>query len=159
MSKKEVVKFNYGINNVPAMGDQYEVWQQLKLQAKLILEEAEELVTACDEENMTETLDAYCDIQYLNTWLEHLLYSFGCETKKALSSVCENNTSKITTSYTYALMSKEVLEESGTECFIDQTVYEGETLYCVKRSSDGKVMKLADHKRPDLEQYVSKEFL
>lgn len=159
MSKSEVKKFNYGINNTPAMGDQYEVWKQLKLQAKLILEEAEELVQACEEENMTETLDAYCDVEYLNTWLEHLLYSFGCDTKKALASVCENNTSKITTSYTYALMSKEILEEKGTKCYIDQTVYEGETLYCVKRTEDGKVMKLADHKRPTLEQYVSKEFL
>lgn len=158
MSKKEVVKFNYGINNVPAMGDQYEVWQQLKLQAKLILEEVNELVEACNDEDMTEALDAYCDVQYLNTWLEHLLYSFGCDTKKALSAVCQNNSSKITTSYTYALMSKEVLEESGVEVYIDQTVYEGETLYCVKRQADGKVLKLADHQRPNLEQFVGKEF-
>lgn len=159
MSKKDVLRFNYGINNQPSMGNDYEAWKQLKLQAKLILEEANELVEACDQEDMTEALDAYCDVQYLNTWLEHLLYSFGCDTKKALASVCENNTSKITTSYTYALMSKEVLDALGTKCYIDQTVYEGETLYCVKRSEDGKVMKLADHKRPTLEQYVSKEFL
>lgn len=159
MSKKDVLRFNYGINNPPSMGDHYDVWKQLKLQAKLILEEAQELLDACEEENMTETLDAYCDIQYLNTWLEHLLFSFGCDTKKALNAVCENNTSKITTSYTYALMSKEVLEDSGVECYIDQTVYEGETLYCIKRSEDGKVMKLADHKRPKLEQFVAKEFL
>ncbi|RYY51352.1 MAG: hypothetical protein EOO06_01070 [Chitinophagaceae bacterium] len=158
LSKAEVKKFNYGINNIPAMGNEYEVWQQLKLQAKLILEEANELVAACEGEDMVEALDAYCDVEYLNTWLEHLLYSFGCDTRKALAQVCENNTSKITTSYTYALMSKEVLEENGTVCYIDQTVYEGETLYCVKRSEDGKVMKLADHVRPNLEQFVGKEW-
>lgn len=159
MSKAEVKKFNYGIGSAPSMGNGYEAWKQLKLQAKLILEEANELVTACEEEDMVEALDAYCDVQYLNTWLEHLLYSFGCDTKKALDAVCENNTSKITTSYTYALMSKEVLEDNDVPCYIDQTVYEGETLYCVKRSEDGKVLKLADHKRPTLEMYVNKEFL
>lgn len=158
MSKSEVKKFNYAIGGNPSMGDQYEVWKQLKLQAALILEEAQELVEACEQEDMTETLDAYCDIEYLNTWLEHLLYSFGCETKKAFNSVCQNNTSKITTSYTYALMSKEALEENGIPCYMDQTVYEGETLYCVKRSEDGKVMKLANHERPELEQFVGKEF-
>jgi phosphoribosyl-ATP pyrophosphohydrolase len=158
LSSSAVKKFNYGIGSPPTMGDQYDVWKQLKLQAKLILEEANELVDACEDNDMTEALDAYCDIQYLNTWLEHLLYSFGCDTKKALKEVCENNTSKITTSYTYALMSKEVLEENGVPCCIDQTVYEGETLYCVKRQEDGKVLKLADHKRPTLEKFVSKEF-
>lgn len=159
MSKKEVIKFNYGINNQPSMGDQYEVWKQLKLQAKLILEEANELVEATDQEDMVETLDAYCDIQYLNTWLEHLLYSFGCNTDKAFAEVCQNNSSKITTSYTYAQTSKEYLEKfQGGEYYIDSTTYEGETLYCVKRFEDGKVMKLKSHDRPKLEQYVIEEF-
>lgn len=159
MSKKEVVRFNYGINNQPSMGDQYEVWKQLKLQAKLILEEANELIEATEQEDMVETLDAYCDIQYLNTWLEHLLYSFGCNTDKAFAEVCQNNSSKITTSYTYAQTSKEYLEKfQGGEYYIDSTTYEGETLYCVKRSEDGKVMKLKSHDRPKLEQYVIDEF-
>lgn len=159
MSKKEVVKFNYGIANSPAMGDHYTVWKQLKLQAKLIIEEAQELVQACEEENMVEALDAYCDLEYLNTWLEHLLYSHGCETKKAFSEVCFNNSSKITTSYTYAQSSKEQLEfHGGGSYYIDSTVFEGETLYCVKRTEDGKVMKLKSHERPNLEQYVLEEF-
>lgn len=159
MSKKEVLKFNYGINNQPSMGDHYEVWKQLKLQAKLILEEAQELVEATEQEDMVETLDAYCDVQYLNTWLEHQLYAFGCNTDKAFGEVCQNNSSKITTSYTYAQTSKEYLEKfQGGEYYIDSTVYEGETLYCVKRSEDGKVMKLKSHSRPNLEQYVLEEF-
>lgn len=159
MSKAEVKKFNYGINNQPSMGNEYEVWRQLKLQAKLLLEEVEELVEATEQEDMLETLDAYCDIEYLNTWLEHLLYSFGCETKQAFTEVCRNNSSKITNSITYAQTSKEYLEsrEEG-EFYIDQTTYEGELLYCVKRASDGKVMKLKSHVRPELEKYVGKEF-
>ncbi len=159
MSKKEVVRFNYGINNAPSMGDQYEVWKQLKLQAKLLLEEVNELVEAAEQEDMLETLDAYCDIEYLSTWLEHLLYSFGNETKKAFGEVCQNNSSKITTSYSYASLSKELIEETtGVECYIDSTTFEGELLYTVKRSSDGKVMKLANHERPDLIKFVAKEF-
>lgn len=159
MSTKEVIRFNYGINNQPSMADHYSVWKQLRLQANLLLEEVQELVDACTNEDMTETLDAYCDIKYLNTWLEHLLYSHGCETKKAFAEVCYNNSSKITTSYTYALSSKEQLEfREGGEYFVDETVFEGETLYCVKRQSDGKVMKLKSHERPNLSQYVLDEF-
>ncbi|MNQ04601.1 Phosphoribosyl-ATP pyrophosphohydrolase [compost metagenome] len=159
MSKKEVQRFNYGINNSPSMGDHYEVWKQLRLQAKLILEEAQELVDATTNEDMIETLDAYCDIQYLNTWLEHLLYAFGCNTDKAFAEVCFNNSSKITTSYTYAQTSKEHLEHLYEgQYYIDETVYEGETLYCVKRAEDGKVMKLKSHCKPNLQQYVLEEF-
>ena len=57
MSKKECIKFGYAIGNMPAMGDHWEVWKQVKAQSKLILEEVEELEDACSEEDLLEVLD------------------------------------------------------------------------------------------------------
>lgn len=159
MSKKECIKFGYAIGNQPAMGDHWEVWKQVKAQSKLILEEVEELEDACSEEDLLEVLDACMDIKYLNTYLEHLLEAYGCKTKLAWETVCSNNAQKITTSYTYAQSSKEYLEsrEEG-EFYIDETLFEGERLYTVKRMSDNKVMKLKSHVRPELSVCIPEEF-
>lgn len=159
MSVKDVIRFNYAMGNQPSMATHYEVFQQIKASSKLITEECEELSDAVDLEDMQEILDACMDIKFLNTYLEHLLEAYGCKTKQAYRLVCDNNSSKITTSYTYAQTSKEYLEsrEEG-EFYIDETLFEGERLYTVKRSSDNKVMKLKSHVRPELNTCIPEEF-
>ena len=159
MSKKECIKFGYAIGNQPAMGDHWEVWKQIKAQSKLILEEVNELEDACSEEDLLEVLDAVMDIKYLNTYLEHLLEAYGCKTKLAWETVCSNNAQKITNSLSYAKQSKGHREyEIGEECYVDETIFEGEQMFTVKRCSDNKVMKLLNHERPDLSICIPEEF-
>jgi len=103
-------------------------------------------------------IDGWADVWYVNTYLGQLLEAFGVDTKGVKDVVCANNAQKYTTSYTYAKESQEALEEKGTECYIETTVYEGETYYTVRRNEDQKVMKLKYHERPDLSVFVPYEF-
>lgn len=158
MSKKSVQVFNIVCGNAPSQGDLWEVWKQLKQQASLVKEEALETFDASQAEDFQELIDGWADVWYVNTYLGQLLEAFGVDTKGVKDVVCANNAQKYTTSYTYAKESQEALEEKGTECYIETTVYEGETYYTVRRNEDNKVMKLKYHERPDLSVFVPQEF-
>ncbi len=158
MSNYRVTKFNIITGNAPHLGTDYEYWQQIKNQAKRVYEEAKELLEAAEQENMQDVLDGFLDVRYTNEYMEDLLIAGEVETKKAWEAVCTNNDSKYTTSYTYALESKEVLEEAGVECYIDQTQYEGEIYYVCRRNEDNKVLKLRLHQSPDLSAFLPKDF-
>lgn len=158
MSNYKVTRFNVICGNAPHLGTDFEYWRQIKQQAARILEEAQELMAAAEDERMQDVLDGFCDVRYTNEYMEDLLVAGEVETKKAWESVCNNNDQKFTTSYTYALESKESLEEKGTECYIDQTQYEGEIYYVCRRNEDNKILKLKHHESPDLSVFVPKEF-
>ncbi|QDP50297.1 MAG: hypothetical protein Tp178MES00d2C33159851_87 [Prokaryotic dsDNA virus sp.] len=157
MSKSEVKRFNVITGNGVVQGDLWEVWKQLKQQAALVYEESLEGFEASRDEDIVELLDAYCDIWYTNTYLGQLLEAYGVDIKGAIEAVCSNNSQKYTTSYTYAKESQESLEEKGISCYIETTVYDGETYYTVCRNEDSKVMKLLHHEKPSLEQFVPEE--
>lgn len=156
MSYSSITKFNHLAANQPSMGTDYEYWQQLRNQAKRIHEEALELLTACEEEDMVAVLDGFCDVRYTNEYMDDLLKAGDVQTDKAWQSVCDNNMSKFTQSYTYAVESKEALEEQGVECYVESCVYEGETYYCVKRNSDNKILKPRYFESVDLTSFVPK---
>ncbi len=158
MSNYRVTKFNIITGNAPHLGTDYEYWQQVRNQAKRVYEEAKELLEAAEQEDMQGVLDGFLDVRYTNEYMEDLLVAGEIETKKAWEAVCTNNDSKYTTSYTYALESKEALEQSGVECYIDQTQYEGEIYYVCRRNEDNKVLKLRLHQSPDLSVFLPKEF-
>lgn len=158
MSKEAVKRFNVVCGNSPAQGSLYDVWKQLKQQASLVKEEALETFDASQAEDIQELIDGWADVWYVNTYLGQLLEAFGVDTKGVKDVVCANNAQKYTTSYTYAKESQEALEDKGTECYIETTVYEGETYYTVRRNEDNKVMKLKHHERPDLSVFVPQEF-
>ena len=158
MSKELVKRFNVVCGNSPSQGSLYDVWKQLKQQAALVKEEALETFEASQEEDIQELIDGWADTWFVNTYLGQLLEAFGVDTKGVKDVVCANNAQKYTTSYTYAKESQEALEEKGTDCYIETTVYGGETYYTVRRNEDNKVMKLKHHERPDLSVFVPQEF-
>lgn len=157
MSNYKVTRFNVICGNSPSMGSDFEYWKQVKEQAARILEEAQELYDSAQAEDMLSVLDGFCDVRYTNEYMEDLLVAGEVETKKAWEAVCNNNDQKFTTSYTYALQSKEALEEKDVECYIDQTQYEGEIYYVCRRVGDNKILKLKNHEAPDLSVFVPKE--
>lgn len=158
MSNSRITKFNIISGNGPHMGTDYEYWKQLKDQAARVLEEAQELYAAVCEEDMQGTLDGFLDVRYTNEYIEDILIAGEVETKKAWDAVCSNNESKFTTSYTYASQSKEQLESSGVECYIEDTYYEGEIYYVCRRAGDNKILKLKNHQSPDLSVFLPEEF-
>lgn len=158
MSNKRVTRFNVICGNTPSMGTSLEYINQVKNQISRIYEEAKELYEASLEEDFVEILDGYLDVKYTNEYLDDLLIAGGFDTRKAWEEVCNNNDSKFTNSYSYALDSLEHLEEKGVDCWIEETVYEGEIYYTVRRKEDGKVMKLKHHQSPDISKYVPDEF-
>lgn len=154
MSNYRVTRFNHIGGNAPHMGTDYEYWKQLKDQAARILEEAKELYAACEDERMQDVLDGFLDVRYTNEYMEDLLIAGDVDTKKGWEAVCNNNDQKFTQSYSYASESKETLENKGVECYIDQTQYEGQIYYVVRRNEDNKILKLKHHESPDLSVFV-----
>lgn len=158
MSKADVKTFNIVCGNAPSQGTLYEVWKQLKAQASFIKSEAEELCEGIEAENMENVIKEYADVKYTLAYMEQLLEAFGVNTRSAFEAVCQNNNQKFTRSYSYTKESQERLEEKGVECYIETTVYEGETYYTVRRSSDGKVLKPYLFEDLNLAHLTPKEF-
>lgn len=158
MSKKDVTRFNIICGNSPSMGSDFEYWRQLRNQAERIYEEAKELLEATKAEDMLGVIDGWADVMYTNEYMDDLLKAGEVNTKAVWEAVCSNNNQKFTTSYTYALESKESLEGQGVDCFIEETFYEGETYYTVRRMGDLKILKLKHHEGPDIQKYLPEEF-
>lgn len=158
MSKSDVRKFNCISNNAPSQGSLYDVWKQLKNQASFIQSESEELSEGCKLEDMENVIKEWADVKYTLVYMEQLLQAFGVDTSAAFEAVCENNNSKFTQSYVYAQESQEHLDSKGVDCYVESTVYEGETYYTVRRSEDGKVLKLKHYESLDLSHLVPVEF-
>lgn len=156
----EIRKFNSIAGNYQFNGTLLECWQMLKRQTTLIEEELLETKEAASLEDATEILDGAADIYVTLIGLMQMLEGLQFKVDEALEAVTYNNSQKFTTSYSYAAISKESLEESNpSEIFhICDTSYEGTTYYTVK-DQNGKIRKLRSHERPDIEQYVNKEFL
>ena len=158
MSKELVKRFNFVANNAPSQGDMWEVWKQLKAQAALIKEEGLEVFEATEAEDMENLIKEVMDVKYVLTYMEELLKAFGVKTTEAFDRVCNNNDQKLTQSYIYADESREFLEQSGVDCYVETTVYGGETWYTV-RDKNGKVRKLKYYQPCDLSDLVPEEFI
>lgn len=154
MSIKRVTRFNHIVGNQPNMGTDKEYWDQIKLQAKLVLEEATEMYNAAMNEDMVEVADGWADVKYLNEYMEDILKAGDVRTDKVFDAVCTNNESKFSNSYNYVLDSVEVLKQNGTDAYVEESLYEGEIYYTARRSEDGKVLKLKHHERVDLSQFI-----
>jgi len=157
VSKESVKRFNCVAGNPPSQGDLWEVWKQLKMQAKLIREEGLEIFEATENEDFENLIKETMDVKYVLTYMEQLLEAFGVNVVEAFNQVCNNNDQKLTQSYLYASDSKEALEDKGITCYVEETNYNGETWYTV-RDDSGKVRKLKHYQSCDLSHLVPQEF-
>ena len=159
MKSKAVEKFNQIVGKGPS-DDLSILAKQVGDQSTLLVEEVLETKEASKNVDWLEMLDGVCDEWFVGS--EHItqLESVGINVKRAFKDVCENNSLKYTTSrelvekwYTW---NTEVKQE---QCHIHESVYEGETYYCVRRNADNKVLKWEDFPKVDLSKYVPKELL
>jgi len=144
--------------------------QALKNQALRVLEEAQEIVTACDEwtnqdtseENAVEAVKAILDgVIDTNVTSFGLLQMAGpyMNTAKAATIICQNNLTKFHTTEHDA---EETVTSHGFDSANDRYVTYLESVsieglppvYVVKRYTDNKVMKPAGYVSVDLSECI-----
>jgi len=146
---ERVLRFNVIKGDAPVgVENRTAFWEQAKAQAALILEEAQEMYDAAQDENLVEMLDGYCDVRYTNDFMEHILDKAGVDIGVAYDQVQMNNDQKYTVVYDFALQSAATYPD-GTVT-IQETEYEGTTYYTVRDVETGKCLKLLKHVPPQL---------
>jgi hypothetical protein len=117
-----------------------------------ILEELEEYKHACETGNITEVLDALCDITYVSLGNGAMLHGLKDKVWPAYQEVQASNLSKACTSEEEAQETVRVRSAEQKEpCHYEKV---GE-YYIVYRSSDRKVMKNINYFRPDLSKFLT----
>lgn len=151
-ARKSIIDWNSKCGNVPPKPYSPEYWEKLRGQAKHLVEEVNELIAAIDSEDAIETLDAQCDIDYV---LGGLIFLSQHDHEEALKLVCENNDHKFTDCYTEALKRLADIEKrTKEECKVVGSIVDGKEYYCVRRVSDGKVMKQSNLPPLDISEQV-----
>lgn len=138
---KRVIAFNTKAGVKDEEPFTMEWWKAIDLQTKLSVEEAEEAYDAAQREDVTEVLDGCIDSLVINFKLAQMLQAAGCDVIGAFEAVCNNNDSKVFSSYYEAVEAKEQLEErDDQEYSIETAICNGMPFYSVRRF-DGKIMK------------------
>jgi len=124
--------------------------ERIRLRLSLLEEELKELREALDEDDIIETADALCDLQYV---LSGAILEFGLGEKfKALfDEVHRSNMSKTCNSIEEAEATRQhYLRTKG----VDSHIVEKESAYLVYRTEDGKVLKSINYSPADLKQIL-----
>ena len=151
----EVEEFNHTMgkpNNYEPKIPEKKEWQFVY---DFILEELEEYKEACETGNITEVLDALCDIAYVSLGNGTMLHGLKDQIWPAYQEVQASNMSKACKTEEEAVLTvSQRSEEQGEACHFEK-VAEGR--YIVYRTSDRKVMKSINYFAPNLEQFFTDE--
>jgi hypothetical protein len=136
----------------------------IKNQAERVLEEAQETIDACEAGDLREVLDGGGDVFVTAIGLTKMIQDAVGDVDSALIDIGHNNNLK----YTHDLdQAKEWLEFYNTEYdpnLISESYYIKEThedtentgmvWYCIRRSSDNKIMKPPRHPKVTISQHL-----
>lgn len=151
---KRVIDFNTKAGVKDEEPFTMEWWKAIDLQTKLSVEEAQEAYDAAQREDITEVLDGCIDSLVINFKLAQMLQAAGCDVIAAFEAVCNNNDSKVFSSYYEAVEAKEQLEErDDQEYSIETAICNGMPHYSVRRF-DGKIMKKVGFVPVSLDEFV-----
>ena len=153
MANKEKVKLFNAVAGNPPIGFESRdgFWEQVQMQARLALEEAQEQYDAAMAEDLIEVVDGAADLNFVQRYMEVLLESVGVMFAVAEDQVSINNLQKMSVNEGFVLQSQEELYTSkGVGTYIDEVNYEGQIYYVVKRKEDGKCLKLLRHAPPNI---------
>ena len=151
---KRVIAFNTKAGVKDEEPFTMEWWKAIDLQTKLSVEEAEEAYDAAQREDVTEVLDGCIDSLVINFKLAQMLQAAGCDVIGAFEAVCNNNDSKVFSSYYEAVEAKEQLEErDDQEYSIETAICSGVPFYSVRRF-DGKIMKRVGFVPVELDEFI-----
>lgn len=151
---KRVIEFNEkaGVKDEEPFTMQW--WKAIELQTKLSVEEATEGYDAAQREDIIEVLDGCIDSLVINFKLAQMLQAAGCDVIGAFNAICNNNDSKVFSSYYEAVEAKEQLEErDDQEYSIETAICNGLPYYSVRRF-DGKIVKKVGFSAVELDKFV-----
>lgn len=120
------------------------------LRIKLILEEVQELIVACQNNDIVEIADALADLSYVT---DGAYLSFGLDKKALIDEVHRSNMTKFP--LTYELAEDTVNFYAKKE--IAAEIVDGGEYYIVKNSVTGKVLKSIEWEEPNLESIIYKK--
>lgn len=148
LTKKEVTR------NTP----KEKILEALKNQAKRVLEEAQEIVDACESGDTEGILDGIVDVQVTALPLIQMGEAYGFNVGDALIEVADNNLTKVTTSMPIAAQTVlHYSEKDGTDVYIDEQHYMDRIYYSIKRKADDKYLKPVGYQSVSLKKYLPEE--
>lgn len=153
---KRVVDWNKKAGSKWEPDFEYEWWNKVNLQAKLLVEESKETLESTEYNDATELLDGVCDVFVIWSYLAAQLEKAGFDVEGAIGAVCANNDSKILNSYAEAADNVDWMESQGKEgCYIEESYLNGLPFYTV-RNDYGKIQKPKGFQSVDLKEYLPK---
>lgn len=120
-------------------------------QAKVILEEAKELVAALEAKDENEIKDGIADVLFTSLRLVSLLGD-KYNVLGMLNAVCDNNDLKYTTNQVDFFAAGGVWDKFSDGCKYEVTQIDDVTYYCLK-NENGKVVKPKDFPKVDLSKF------
>ena len=139
---------NTSCNNQDTLED---VVRKVIPQAKVILEESKELVTALEAKDENEIKDGIADVLFTSLRLVSLLGD-KYDVLGMLNAVCDNNDLKYTTNQVDFFAAGGVWDKLSDGCKNEVTEIDGVTYYCLK-NENGKVVKPKDFPKVDLSEF------
>lgn len=133
-------------------------WNKVQAQARVNLEEAQELYDAAFNRDPVELLDGVIDNFVTNSGLLAIIQSSNFNFDQAIDDVLENNDLKIFSTYSEAVEKLEELQEydDSTIYSIEENYVYGVPSYCIKDNL-GKIRKFKNFPRVNLNDYVPKQ--
>lgn len=136
--EQRIKQWNERVGNTACgVGDTFsDVCSKLKPQAKVILEEAKELLAAIEDKDEREVKDGLADVLFTSLRLISLIGD-KYDLFDILNKVCDNNDLKYTTDYQEWLYGERWRVYNTT---LVETSVDGVKYYCLK-NNNGKVVK------------------
>lgn len=133
-------------------------WERaVELQSKLLVEEANETISAITHGHMIELLDGAVDTFVILSKLFDMLEKAGFDVEGAIQQIIDNNQKKVFNSFYEACDAKEKLEaRDDKEYYVETATLNGLAFYTVRRE-DGKIAKPVDFVAVELNEFVPKE--
>lgn len=135
---------------------QHEFWEAAKKQARLILEEAKELLEAVEVGDLENIMKETSDVNVTNFGMVDLLDKAGFDIGKALLKVCDNNMSKATDNYSLAMDTMQYYEDRGLDVYLENVVVGNTIWYSVKTVEGDKFLKPLNYVKTDLKECLPK---
>lgn len=158
---RQVELFLNATGNAPVIGNKEDLINQVAKIRTHMISEVYELNDAIHSYDVVEVLDAYADIKAYLTQLKLLFEAYGIDVVEAENCVCINNSLKYTSSAELAFnwLEEYTQQGMGNDFYVEATLHEGVTFYCLRRKSDDKVYKYLDFPKVDLKPHIPDDLL
>lgn len=124
-------------------------------QVKLVLEEAQETMTASDQSDIKGILDGFCDVLVTAVGLGHILQMYGVDVNSAMVKVYKNNLTKFIPNTDegneIVKQTMDYYNNKGVQCYAE---YNGFGNWWIIKNTNNKVLKPVNYKSVDISDCV-----